>query len=273
MGIQKVRTSPYHAQTSWLSLPNAHVHDRKAYIRIKRQIDPSICQSWYMLTTLWDQPSLGTAHITGCLGADHAYPLTSTSLQYGAWRNTSVSTAMLLSYMNDCKKPSRKCKSSPLLRLRDRSSAMTERLMPFHLSQATWSWLKLIPTRGRRKWRTGGRRNHMKWYARWLRASLHTLGRVSGQEAHEFSLKPTFSHCSCGGTPLCIVLWAEQAGCATTTLEEQTSDRGETEKVPQSVDCLPPAQQQTAETSLGWVIGKLCVVLLTSSRVSTLDQG
>ena len=31
-------------------------------------------------------------------------------------------------------------------------------------------------------------------------------------------------------------------------------------KVPQSVDCLPPAQKQTAEAPLSWVIGKLCAV-------------
>ena len=44
------------------------------------------------------------------------------------------------------------------------------------------------------------------------------------------------------GTPLCMVIWAEWAGCAATSLEEQAPDRSETEKVPQSADCLPPAQ-------------------------------
>ena len=77
---------------------------------------------------------------------------------------------------------------------------------------------------------------------------------------------------SARGTPLCTVIWTEQVGCATTTLEEQTPDRSETEKVPQSVDCLPVTQQQTGETPLGWVNRKLCVVLKTYSRDSMLDQ-
>ena len=56
---------------------------------------------------------------------------TSTSLLYGAWRNISVLNTLLLSYVNNCEKPSRKHKSSPLLRLRDRSNTTTERLMPY----------------------------------------------------------------------------------------------------------------------------------------------
>ena len=43
-------------------------------------------------------------------------------------------------------------------------------------------------------------------------------------------------------TLLCIVVQAEWASCATTTLEEPTPGRSETEEVPQSVKCLPPAQ-------------------------------
>ena len=73
------------------------------------------------------------------------------------------------------------------------------------------------------------------------------------------------------GTPLCLGMQAEWAGCTATALEEQTTERSETMKVQQSVDCLVPAQWQTVETPLDWVIGKLCAVLWTSSRASTLD--
>ena len=109
-----------------------------------------------------------------------------------AWRNISVSIATLLSYVNDCKKPSRKHKCSPHLRLRDRSDTITGRLMPFHWRQVTWSWLKLMPTGGRGKWRTGGRRNHMKWNTKLLKESLCTSWKTSRQDVYESSTKTDF---------------------------------------------------------------------------------
>ena len=180
---------------------------------------------------------------------------------------------MLLSYMNNCKKPSRKHKCSPCLRLGDKSNTMTERLMLYCLSQVTWSWLKLMSTRGRGKWRTCGRRNHTKWNAELLMASLGTSWRTRGQDAHESSTKTDFFSSLLQCTPLWMVVWAEWAQCATTTLEEQTADRSETEEVPQSVECLLLAQQQTVKTPPGWVNRKLCAVLWMFARVSTLDQG
>ena len=84
-------------------------------------------------------------------------------------------------------------------------------------------------------------------------------------------LKLTFSITPAKGTPLCTVVQAEQEWCTTTTLQELTSGRSETEEVPQGVECLLPAQQQTAETPLGWVNRKLCAVLWTFSRASLLD--
>ena len=52
------------------------------------------------------------------------------------------------------------------------------------------------------------------------------------------------------GTPLCTVVWAEWAGCTTTTtLEDQTSDRSETEKVPQSVDLSAAGPATNSEDS------------------------
>ena len=145
-----------------------------------------------MLTTLSDWPSLYTACTTWHLGAICTYPSTYTSLWWGAWKNTGVSIAMLPSYVNNCKKPSRKCKHSPYLRLRDRSDIMTGRLMSFHWRQVIWSWLKQLPTRGRGKWRTSGRRNHMKWNTKLLKVSLRASQRISGWDAHESSTKTYF---------------------------------------------------------------------------------
>ena len=117
-------------------------------------------------------------------------------------------------------------------------------------------------------------RSLQKWYARLLKASLYTLWRTNGQETHKLSTETDFFLIvPAEGTPLCTVMWPEQTGCAATTLEEQTPDRSDAAKVPQSADCLPPAQQQTVETPLGWVIGELCAVLWTSPGASMLDQG
>ena len=75
-------------------------------------------------------------------------------------------------------------------------------------------------------------------------------------------LKPTFFITSAEGTPLCMVVQAKWAQFIPTTLKEQTLERSETEEVPKSVSCLPPAQQQAADTPLGWVNRKLCAILL-----------
>ena len=82
------------------------------------------------------------------------------------------------------------------------------------------------------------------------RISLGTSWRMSGQDTHA-PLKPTFSHHSCEGHSLCMIMWAEWERCTTTPLEEQTSYRSVTEKVLQSVDCLPPAHNR--QQRLLWV--------------------
>ena len=122
----------------------------------------------------------------------------------GHERNTSMLTTTLLSYVNGCGKPSRKHKCSPHQRLRDRSGTMIEKLMPFHWNQATWSWLKLMPTRGRGKWRTSGRRNCMKWSAKLQKASLPTSWKTGRWDAHKSSTKTDFfsSLCHKGDPPL-----------------------------------------------------------------------
>ena len=75
------------------------------------------------------------------------------------------------------------------------------------------------------------------------------------------------------GIPLCMIVWAKQASCTMTTLEEQTPEESETEKVPQSVSCLSLAQCQTGETPLGSVNRRLCAVIRIFPRASLLDKG
>ena len=53
------------------------------------------------------------------------------------------------------------------------------------------------------------------------------------------------------GTPLCMIMHANRASCTITTLEEQTPEKSETEKVPQSANCLSLAQHQTGWDSSG----------------------
>ena len=115
------------------------------------------------------------------------------------------------------------------------------------------------PYRGRGKCRTSGRRNCMKWNTKLLKdrtlTSSLTLSHQSDRDdSHLY-------------------------GCASymgpvhpTTLEEETLERSETKEAPQSVNCLLSAQQQTVETSLGWVNRKLCVILRMFSRVSLFLQ-
>ena len=91
--------------------------------------------------------------------------------------------------MNDCGKTSRKCQCSPHLRLRDKNSTKIERLMPFHWNQVTRSCLKLTPTKGRERWRTGGRRNPMKQNTKLLKVSIPTSWKTIRQYAHESSTK------------------------------------------------------------------------------------
>ena len=158
-----------------------------------------------MLTTLWDEPSLDTAHTTLCFAASHTYPLNFTSLQWGAWRNTSVLIATLPEICEQLGEAFREVQvQSTSEAERQKWYLWQEGPMPFHWRKVTWSWLKLTPTRGRGKWRTGGRRNHMKWNTRLLMASLCTSWKTGGQDTHGCPpLKPTFSHCFCrGDSPL-----------------------------------------------------------------------
>ena len=83
MGMWKVSTSPYHAQTNG-KVEQAHqmlVHMIGKLSKVRRQTGLSTYQYWYMLTTLWHWPSPDTAHTTWCLGTDNTYPSTFISSQ------------------------------------------------------------------------------------------------------------------------------------------------------------------------------------------------
>ena len=84
IGIQKVRTSLYHALTSG-QVEWAHqrlmcmIGKLRSWVRTGRQIGPNIYQTWYMLTAPQHWQSLDTAHITWCPGTFHNYPSTFSS--------------------------------------------------------------------------------------------------------------------------------------------------------------------------------------------------
>ena len=47
-----------------------------------------------------------------------------------------------------------------------------------------------------------------------------------------------------------MIMATKQARCTTTALEEQTLEKSETEKVPQSANCLSLAHHHTGKTPL-----------------------
>ena len=242
------------------------------WVKIRRQTGLSIYWNWYMLTIPQDQPSQDTAHTIWCLGNDCTYPLTSIFPLSWAQKNTSVLIIMLLTYVSDCAKPSRKCKCSPYLRLKGRGNTLIVKLMPFHWNQATWSWLKLMPTKGGERWKTDGRSNHMKWNAELLKASLPTSWQTSKQDAHStgidfFLITPVMWASLCSG--VCTDVDKVCHHCPGGAYLESEWEWG----MPQSAKCLPLAQHQTGETSLGWINRKFCVFLRMFSGASLLDQG
>ena len=156
----------------------------------------------------------------------------------------------------------------------DRSGAMTGKLMLFHWRQVMWSWLKLTPTGGRGKWRTGGRRNHIKWNTQVAEGvPLYLMKNQQTGCSWVLHWNWLFLIAPGKGTPLCTVMWAKQAWCTPTTLEEQTPERSETQEAPWNVNCLPLAQGWTAGAPLGWMNKKLCAILWTFSGASLLHQG
>ena len=224
-----------------------------------------------MLTTLWGWPSPDTVHITWMFGPQLCLPIHFYFPMIRGMKKHQLTT-MLLSYVNSCGKPLKRLKCSPHQRLRDRSGTMMGKLMPFHWNHVTWSWLKLMPTGGGGKWRTGGRRNCTKWGARLMKASL------SHEEPQDRMLtsppqKLTFLIAPTQRTPLCMIVQAKWARCTITTLEEQTLEGSETDKCHkvQSVHCQPCIRQVRLLWD-GWIGNSTCSFrcfqsLLATSRV------
>ena len=262
MGIQKVRTLPYHAQT------NGQVewaHQMLIHMIGKLSKDQKV--NW-----LKHLPELVHAHNSMRLaitrysphylmfGTDHAYPLTSISPWSGVHRNTNMLTTMSPSCVKDCGRPLKRLRCSPYQRQRDRSGTLIGKLTPFHWSQVTWSWLKPMPTGGRsRVLNCGGHPflpHENKWTAHSQVLHWNWLFLIALTER----------------THLCMVMQVKWARCTTTTLEEQTQ-KSETDEAPQSVSCPSLAQDKTGETPLGWVNRRLCAFIWMFPRASLIDKG
>ena len=194
MGIQKVRTSPYHAQT------NGQVewpHQMLMHMIGKLSKDPKADCPKHLPKMVHAYNSMRLA-ITGyrphylmfghwpCLPIDFYFPTTRGT------KNTSVLTTTSPSYVNDYRKPLKRLKCSPHQRQRDRSIIMIGKLMLLHWNWVTWSWLKLMPTRGGGKWRISRRRNHMRWTGKLWKVFLSTSWRASRKDAHRSSTETDF---------------------------------------------------------------------------------
>ena len=208
------------------------------------------------------------------LGCQPHLPIDSYFPTIRGMKKTIVLAITLPSYVNDCGKPLKRLKCSPQQRWWDRSGTLIGKLIPFHWSQVTWSWLKPMPTGGGGKWRISGRRNCTKWSARLQKVSLPTSWITSGQDAQSPPLKWTFFLITLPeGTHPCMVVQAKQARCTNTILEGQTLERSETEEAPQSANCPLLVQHQTGETPLGLVHRKLCAFMQMFPRASWIDIG
>ena len=145
MGMQKVRTSPYQAQTNgqveWAHQMLMHMIGKLSK-DLKADCPKHLSELAHTYNSVRDWPSPGTSHTTWCLGTNCMLPhwlLFPHDHGKGHMeKHQHVLTSTLLSYMDGCGKPSRKCKCSPYQRLKDRSTTMIERLMPFHWNQVTW---------------------------------------------------------------------------------------------------------------------------------------
>ena len=194
MGIQKVRALPYHAQT------NGQVewaHQMLMCMIGKLSKDQKVDWLKHLSKLVHAYNSMRSAitrysphyFMFRCqlhLPVDFYFPWS------GVHRNTNVSTTTLLSCVKDCGRLSKRLRCSPYQRQRGRSGTTIGKLMQFYWNQMTWSCLKLMSTWGGEKWRIGGRRNCTKWSTKLWKASLPTLWKASGPDAHEFSTKIDF---------------------------------------------------------------------------------
>ena len=143
MGIQKIRTSAYHAQTigqvEW-------AHQTLMHMMGKLSKDQKVdwpCLQLYKVRHHWIQPTLFDVWAPTVLSHWLLFPQDKEHEE-----NTSMLTTMLLIYVNSCEKPLEMLKCSPHQRQKDRSGTVIGKLTLFHWNQVTWSWLKPMPAGG-----------------------------------------------------------------------------------------------------------------------------
>ena len=73
------------------------------------------------------------------------------------------------------------------------------------------------------------------------------------------------------GNPLCMGVFQAWDGCTSPTPVKPTPRGSDSKTMPQEDDGLVITQHQARKTSLGWINGKLRLLLLTSATASTED--
>ena len=76
-----------------------------------------------------------------------------------------------------------------------------------------------------------------------------------------------------GGIPLCVGVCTAWATYTSFSLDEPTLEGSENEESPKWGDCLMPTLHQVSKTPLGWINWKLLALPLTLARVFMQDQG
>ena len=260
MGIQKVWTSPYHAQTNgqveWAHQMLMHMIGK---LGRGQKVDwpkhlPTLVHAYNStrLAITRYSPHYLMYRCWPCLPIEFYFPMIRGTKKH---QHVDHYIAELCEWLWEAFKEAQVQSTSEAERQKwhyDREANVVS-LEPGDLVLA-----KANAYRGGGKWRTGGRRNHTKWNARLQIASLPTSWRTSRQDAHEFSTKNNFSSSLLQRGLPCMIMCAKWARCTTTITEEETQ-KSETEKAPQSANCLLLVQCQTDETPLGWVNRRLCI--------------
>ena len=184
-----------------------------------------------------------------------------------------MSITVLLTYMSDCAKPSRRHKHSPTSEAERQRWYYDCKANAISLKPGDLVLAKADAYKGRRKVKD-----------QWEEEVYEVECRIAGG-VPSYLMKNQWTGCSwvlhwnwlflitpIMGAPYVQVYDLSGQG-ATAILEEPTQMVSENEEVPQSANCLPLAQFQTGETPLGWVNRELCAFWRMFSGASLLDQG